>query len=49
MPKFTNAMIRTCDRFQREIAYNPTAFRGMLAEHGGVDAASRLLTGPAAQ
>lgn len=42
-------MIKTCDRLQREIAYNPAAFRGMLAEHGGVEPASRLMTHPAAQ
>jgi hypothetical protein len=47
--EFTRAMIDVCDRVQREIAYNPTAFRGMVSEHGGGEAARRLMTGRAAQ
>jgi hypothetical protein len=47
--EFNEAMLDMCDRFWKELAYNPTAFRVMLATHGGVEAARRLLNGPQAQ
>lgn len=40
-------MVLGASRLQREIGYNPTRFRQMLGEMGGVDAAHRLLGGPA--
>jgi hypothetical protein len=43
--EFTRAMLEICDRFKREIDYNPTRFRQMVVEHGGPEAASRLLAG----
>lgn len=43
--EFTRAMLDICDRFKREIDYNPTRFRQMVVEHGGPEAASRLLAG----
>lgn len=42
---FTRLMLDGCDRLQREIGYTPTRFRQMVGEHGGVDAARRLLLG----
>lgn len=39
-------MIDGSDRLQREIGYNPTRFRQMVAEHGGLGAARLLLDGP---
>ncbi len=42
---FTRAMLDICDRFKREIDYNPTRFRQMVVERGGPEAASRLLAG----
>jgi hypothetical protein len=39
-------MLDGCSRLQREIGYNPTRFRQMVADHGGVEAAKRLLQGP---
>jgi hypothetical protein len=47
--EFTRAMLDICDRFNREIAYNPTVFRRMVTDHGGVVAARGLLTGRQAQ
>ncbi len=44
--EFTRLMLDGCERLQREIGYNPTRFRQMVGEHGGVDAARRLLHGP---
>jgi hypothetical protein len=31
--EFNEAMLDMCDRFWKELAYNPTAFRVMLATH----------------
>jgi hypothetical protein len=42
---FTRLMFDLCDRFKREIDYNPTRFREMVSEHGGPEAARRLLHG----
>jgi hypothetical protein len=42
---FTRLMFDLCDRFKREIDYNPTRFREMVGEHGGPEAARRLLHG----
>lgn len=39
-------MIAGSDRLQREINYNPTRFRQMVADHGGVGASQHLLHGP---
>lgn len=44
--EFTRLMLAGCDRLQREIGYNPTRFRQMVGDLGGVEAARRLLTGP---
>lgn len=44
--EFTRLMVDGIDRLQREIVYNPTRFRQMVGEHGGVGAAQRLLRGP---
>jgi hypothetical protein len=44
--EFTGLMIAGSDRLQREINYNPTRFRQMVADHGGVGAAQHLLNGP---
>ena len=37
--------MRGADRLRREIAYNPTRFNQMVAEHGGVEAVRQLLRG----
>jgi hypothetical protein len=42
---FIRLMSDLCDRFKREIDYNPTRFREMVSEHGGPEAARRLLHG----
>jgi hypothetical protein len=42
--EFDHAMSVMCDRFHREIGYNPTTFRRMVADHGGAEAARRLLS-----
>lgn len=43
---FTRAMFDIYDSARRlKPPYNPTAFRQMVAEHGGREAANRLLTG----
>jgi hypothetical protein len=47
--EFTRAMLEICERFHREIAYNPTVFRRMVLDYGGVEAARRLVTGREAQ
>lgn len=44
--EFTPLTIVGSDRLQREIDYNPTRFRQMVADYGGVGAARRLLRGP---
>lgn len=44
--EFTQLMLDGCKRLQLEIGYNPTRFRQMVGEHGGADAARRLLRGP---
>ncbi len=41
--EFTNCLFELADRMQREAGYNPTAFRGMLREHGGVETCKRLI------
>ena len=41
--EFGRAMHTMCVRFKTEIDYDPVTFRQMLAEHGGVEAARRLL------
>jgi hypothetical protein len=46
---FTRAMLGICDRFKREIDYNPARFRQMVMRHGGPEAASRLLGGAQVQ
>jgi hypothetical protein len=43
--EFTRAMLNICDRFKREIDYNPTRFRQMVVDRGGPEAAKRLLAG----
>lgn len=40
---FTRRMLRMCDHLHTEIGYNPTVFRRMVEEHGGVETARRLL------
>lgn len=40
---FHEAMEDVCRRAQEEADYNPTAFRGMVAEHGGLETARRLI------
>ncbi len=45
--EFTRLLLAGCDRLQREIGYNPTRFRQMVGDVGGVEAAKRLLEGPA--
>jgi hypothetical protein len=42
--EFTRAMLTICDRFKREIDYDPVRFRQMVVEHGGPTAARRLLS-----
>lgn len=44
--EFHNAMIEICERSRREARYNPTQFRAMVAEFGGVEAAHRVLQKP---
>lgn len=44
--EFHNAMIDICERSRREARYNPTQFRAMVAELGGVEAAHRILQKP---
>jgi hypothetical protein len=41
--EFHKDMIRTADRMTREIHYNPTRFRQMINDHGGVEAARILI------
>jgi hypothetical protein len=43
--EFTRAMLDICDRFGREINYHPMRFKQMVMEHGGPEAARRLLAG----
>jgi hypothetical protein len=47
--EFTREMLDICDRFKREIDYNPARFRQMVVEHGGPETARRLLAGAHAQ
>ncbi len=47
--EFTREMLGICDRFKREIDYNPVRFRQMVVEHGGPETARRLLAGAHAQ
>jgi hypothetical protein len=44
--EFHQAMLDSIRRCQEEISYNPTYWRRMVAEHGGVVAAKLLLQGP---
>lgn len=44
--KFTEELRQACDRTWSELNYNPQRFRMMLAEHGGVAAAKRILNDP---
>lgn len=46
--EFHNAMLDTC-RIAAEHGYNPTYFRRMLSQHGGLEAAKRLINSPGAQ
>jgi hypothetical protein len=41
--KFQEAMVAASERLKRDIGYNPTRFLRMVGEHGGRDAAKRLL------
>ncbi len=43
--EFQREMVNGADRLKREIGYNPTRFNRMVAEHGGREAARRLLAG----
>jgi hypothetical protein len=43
--EFTREVLDICDRFKREIDYNPVQFRQMVVEHGGPETARRLLAG----
>ncbi|MGC5258221.1 GmrSD restriction endonuclease domain-containing protein [Gordonia sp. DT218] len=44
--EFHNAMVDICERSKREARYNPTQFRAMVAELGGLEAARILLAKP---
>jgi hypothetical protein len=44
--EFHRLMIAGAHRLQREIGYNPTRFQQMVADHGGVEAARRVVNGP---
>jgi hypothetical protein len=41
--RFTREALAACDRLERDIGYNPTEFRRMVTEYGGVESARRLL------
>lgn len=43
---FHQEMVRLYQRSQGEVGYNPTAFIGMISEHGGVETARRLVMSP---
>ena len=44
--EFHQDMVRGAQALQSQIGYNPSRFLQMVAEHGGVEASKRLLTGP---
>lgn len=41
--EFHAAMVKLYETAKRELGYNATYFLGMISEHGGVEAARRLL------
>lgn len=43
--RFHRDMVETVQALKRDIGYNATRFTRMLSEHGGVEAARRLLAG----
>jgi hypothetical protein len=43
--RFTTSLVQAVDECKR-IGYNPSYFRQMLAEHGGVETARRLIDAP---
>jgi hypothetical protein len=45
--QFHRLMVRSYQRAQQEIRYNPVLFIKMIAQHGGVGTAKRLLRSPA--
>ena len=44
--EFHKAMIDVCERSKREARYNPTQFRAMVAELGGLEASRAILSKP---
>jgi hypothetical protein len=44
--EFHRLMVAGASRLEREVGYNPTRFQQMVAEHGGVEAARRVVRGP---
>ena len=46
--EFHNALLNTC-RIAAEHGYDPKYLRGMLSQHGGLEAAKRLINSPAPQ
>ncbi|ASR03331.1 GmrSD restriction endonuclease domain-containing protein [Gordonia rubripertincta] len=44
--EFHNTMIEICERSKKEARYNPTQFRAMVAEVGGLNSAKVLLAKP---
>lgn len=43
--EFEREMVRAVDQLHREVGYNATRWRQMIADHGGAGAARRLLEG----
>lgn len=46
--EFHNALLNTC-RIAAEHGYDPKYLKGMLSQHGGLEAAKRLINSPAPQ